>query len=122
DARPERRDRPASGLRPPGAARECRQPRDLVGRRRGAGGSRRGRLIPRPPRLDARSRRRLMSHILGIDVSTTATKAVVVDGTGRLRGIGASEYGTDSPHPLWSEQDPESWWSAAVVAIQAALA
>lgn len=59
--------------------------------------------------------------VVGIDVSTTATKAVVVDETGAVRGIGVAEYRFETPRPLWSEQDPALWWSAARTAIPAAL-
>jgi xylulokinase len=59
--------------------------------------------------------------VLGLDISTTATKAVLVDSKGVVRGIGQHEYGTSAPHPLWSEQDPADWWDAAIVAIHAAL-
>jgi len=62
-----------------------------------------------------------MAHVLGIDVSTTATKAVLIDETGAVRGVGTSEYGFDVPHPLWSEQDPQLWWDGAVHAIRAVL-
>jgi len=60
--------------------------------------------------------------VLGIDVSTTATKAVLVDETGTVRGVGAAEYGFSAPRPLWSEQDPAAWWDAAIVAIGSSLA
>ena len=63
----------------------------------------------------------MASHVLGIDVSTTATKAIVIDDAGRVAGTGASAYDFSVPAPLWSEQDPELWWSAAQVAIRAAL-
>ncbi len=63
-----------------------------------------------------------MGFVLGIDVSTTATKAVLIDDAGAVRGSAASEYGFDVPHPLWSEQDPHLWWSGATGAIQAVLA
>jgi xylulokinase len=63
-----------------------------------------------------------VTHVLGIDVSTTATKAVLVDAAGAVRGIGVSEYGFEAPHPLWSEQDPGLWWDAAVAAIRTVLA
>jgi xylulokinase len=59
--------------------------------------------------------------VLGLDVSTTATKAVLVDVEGVVRGIGQNEYATSAPQPLWSEQDPADWWHAAVLAIRAAL-
>jgi xylulokinase len=60
--------------------------------------------------------------VLGLDVSTTATKAVLVEPDGRVRGVSSGEYGTESPRPLWSEQDPALWWDAAVPAIRAVLA
>jgi xylulokinase len=63
-----------------------------------------------------------VAFVLGIDVSTTATKAVLVDETGAVRGVGTSEYGFSVPRPLWSEQDPGLWWEGAVRAIGAVLA
>ncbi|MBA2721121.1 MAG: xylulokinase [Chloroflexi bacterium] len=62
-----------------------------------------------------------MAHVLGIDVSTTATKAVLVNEGGRVRGIGTAEYPADAPRPLWSEQDPEAWWQGAIAAIGSVL-
>jgi xylulokinase len=59
--------------------------------------------------------------VLGIDVSTTATKAVLVDRSGEVRGIGAAEYGFEAPRPLWSEQDPLLWWEGTRDAIASAL-
>ena len=58
-----------------------------------------------------------MTFVLGIDVSTTATKAVLVDETGAAVGIGSAEYAYDVPQPLWSEQDPELWWDGTIAAI-----
>jgi xylulokinase len=63
-----------------------------------------------------------MALVLGIDVSTTATKAILIDPDGSVRGIGTAEYGVSMPQPLWSEQDPEAWWAAARQAIPGALA
>lgn len=63
-----------------------------------------------------------MSLVLGIDVSTTATKAILVDHVGAVRGIGSAEYDVAMPQPLWSEQDPAVWWEAAQAAIRAVLA
>jgi xylulokinase len=60
--------------------------------------------------------------LLGIDVSTTATKAVLVDEAGAVRGSGTSAYDYDVPRPQWSEQDPELWWTGGVEAIRGALA
>jgi xylulokinase len=63
-----------------------------------------------------------VGFVLGIDASTTATKAVLIDDSGTVRGAGASEYGFDVPRPLWSEQDPRLWWDGAVAAIRSVLA
>jgi xylulokinase len=61
------------------------------------------------------------SHVLGIDVSTTATKAILVDEAGDVAAVGSAEYDYVVPRPLWSEQDPQLWWDAAQEAIRAAL-
>ncbi len=63
-----------------------------------------------------------MGFVVGIDVSTTATKAVLIDETGAVRGIGVADYGFDVPRPLWSEQDPHLWWDGAIEAIRSVLA
>lgn len=62
-----------------------------------------------------------MSYVLGMDVSTTATKALLVDESGAVAGVGNIEYPYDTPRPLWSEQDPAYWWDAAAGAIHKAL-
>ena len=63
-----------------------------------------------------------MGLVLGIDVSTTATKAILIDPAGAVRGIGTADLRVSMPQPLWSEQDPADWWSAARTAIGEALA
>jgi xylulokinase len=62
------------------------------------------------------------AHVLGIDVSTTATKAVLIDETGAVAGIGIAEYGYEVPRPLWSEQDPALWWDGVVASVGSVLA
>lgn len=63
-----------------------------------------------------------MPHVIGIDTSTTATKAALIDGSGTVVGIGVAEYGFEVPQPRWSEQDPGLWWDGAVGAIRSVLA
>lgn len=62
-----------------------------------------------------------MAFVLGLDVSTTATKAVLVDESGKVSATGVSDYDFSSPQPMWSEQDPALWWQATQVAIRSAL-
>ncbi len=62
-----------------------------------------------------------MGYVLGIDASTTATKAVLVDEAGAVRGIGVTEYSFAVPRPLWSEQDPALWRDGAVASIRSVL-
>ena len=64
----------------------------------------------------------MAGYLLGIDASTTATKALLIDSMGKVIAVAATEYGFDTPHPLWSEQDPALWWFAAVQSIRQLLA
>jgi xylulokinase len=59
-----------------------------------------------------------MSYFIGIDVSTTATKALLLDRAGQILEVASSAYMYETPHPLWSEQNPELWWDAAVESIR----
>ena len=62
-----------------------------------------------------------MAYFLGIDVSTTATKALIIDGDGTVVAVASTEYPFETPKPLWSEQDPKLWWDGAVSSIKAVL-
>ena len=62
-----------------------------------------------------------MPYFLGLDVSTTATKALLLDERGTVVGVAAAEYGYETPRPLWCEQDPALWWDGAVQSIRAVL-
>jgi xylulokinase len=53
------------------------------------------------------------SLVLGLDVSTTGTKALLMERDGTVVGIAAAEYDFETPRPLWAEQDPGLWWAAA---------
>jgi xylulokinase len=62
-----------------------------------------------------------MNYFLGIDSSTTATKALLIDGQGAVIGTASAEYPFETPKPLWSEQHPHLWWDGAVQAIRGVL-
>jgi xylulokinase len=63
-----------------------------------------------------------MTLFIGIDTSTTATKALLMDENGLVIGVASNEYPYDMPQPLWSEQDPGLWWRAAIDSIRQVLA
>ncbi len=56
--------------------------------------------------------------VLGLDVGTTAAKAILVDSeSGAIVASATQEYPTLYPHPGWAEQDPELWWQACATII-----
>lgn len=64
-----------------------------------------------------------MGLLLGIDVGTTGTRAILVDeADGRVVAGATREYPLHTPKPLWAEQDPDDWWRGTVGAVQDALA
>jgi xylulokinase len=60
-------------------------------------------------------------YFIGIDVSTTASKALVIDGEGAVITSQSHSHDLSTPRPLWSEQDPENWWIATSHAIRDVL-
>ncbi len=63
-----------------------------------------------------------MAHVIGIDSSTTATKAVLVGAGGGVVAVASASYDAEAPHPLWSEQHPDLWWEATQSSIRSVLA
>src|SRR6188472_934239 len=64
-----------------------------------------------------------MANLLGIDVGTGGTRAIVIDAAGRIVGSATHEHVPfASPETGWAEQDPGDWWHAACGAVPAALA
>ena len=63
-----------------------------------------------------------MSYFMGIDVSTTGVKALIIDQQGGVVGTANTEHPLSTPFPLWSEQNPEDWWQGAVKSIRQVLA
>ncbi len=60
-------------------------------------------------------------YFIGIDVSTTASKALVIDETGNVVASKSYPHNLSTPRPLWSEQDPEEWWLASSAALRDVL-
>lgn len=59
-------------------------------------------------------------YVIGIDCSTTATKAVVWDKHGREVAEGRATFELSAPHPNWGEQNAEDWWESTKVALRRA--
>jgi xylulokinase len=62
-----------------------------------------------------------MKSFLGIDVSTTATKALLINEQGEVLATASTEYPFETPHPLWSEQHPDLWWDGTQKSIRAVI-
>ncbi len=59
-----------------------------------------------------------MAKLLGIDVGTSGCKVLLIDETGAVIKQASAEYPLSVPQAMWSEQDPEDWWTG----VQACLA
>ena len=61
------------------------------------------------------------SYFLGIDTSTTSSKALIIDESGNVIAVASSPHTLQTPRPLWSEQNPEEWWQAVAASIRSVL-
>lgn len=48
--------------------------------------------------------------MLGIDLGTSGSKAVLLEESGEIKATAKSEYGLTRPREGWVEQDPDDWW------------
>jgi len=62
-----------------------------------------------------------MTCYLGLDIGTSATKALLMDPDGKVLATATAPHDISSPRPGWSEQDPDAWYSAAVKATRAVV-
>jgi hypothetical protein len=54
---------------------------------------------------------------IGLDVGTTAVKALAVDESGAVVARAEAGYALSTPRPRWAEQDPADWWAATERAL-----
>jgi len=60
--------------------------------------------------------------LLGIDVGTGGTRAVIIDETGKVVASATAEHAPfASPQTGWAEQDPRDWWRATTEAVRDVL-
>jgi len=68
-------------------------------------------------------RRRITIHVLGIDVGTSGTRALIIDERGHVIASATEEHAPfASPEIGWAEQHPDDWWRACCVAVPKAVA
>lgn len=62
-------------------------------------------------------------YVLGIDIGTGGSRALVVNERGEILGsYTAAHQEMTMLRPLWAEQDPDDWWRASKEAVKGALA
>ena len=55
---------------------------------------------------------------IGVDLGTSAVKLLLMDEKGEIKKIVSKEYELYFPHPGWSEQKPEDWYSQSMEGIK----
>lgn len=58
---------------------------------------------------------------IGIDLGTSAVKLLLMDENGRIEKTVSKDYPLCFPHPGWSEQDPEDWFSRSLEGLEELL-
>jgi len=59
-----------------------------------------------------------MAYLIGMDIGTSSTRAIIIDETGKLIASATSDYPMITPKPGWAEQNPEDWWKASIKVIR----
>lgn len=62
-----------------------------------------------------------MKYLIGIDLSTSGTKTVLFDETGRKISSYTKEYPLYQPQNGWAEQDPNDWWEASCQGVKTVI-
>lgn len=62
-----------------------------------------------------------MTYLLGLDISTTGAKALLIDAQGAVVASHTTPQPISTPKPLWSEQNPSDWWNGIAKSIRAVL-
>lgn len=55
---------------------------------------------------------------IGVDLGTSAVKLLLMDVEGKIQKIVSKEYPLYFPHPGWSEQRPEDWFTQSMAGIK----
>ena len=60
-------------------------------------------------------------YYAGIDLGTSSVKLLLMEGSGKICNIVTKEYPLYFPHPGWSEQKPEDWWTQSMAGLKELL-
>ncbi|MED4909375.1 FGGY-family carbohydrate kinase [Brevibacillus centrosporus] len=63
----------------------------------------------------------MTGYLVGCDIGTGGTKAVVIDLRGSVKGTHYIEYPLITPRPGWAEHHPDTYWDAVVKTIKLSL-
>src|SRR5881397_3419033 len=64
----------------------------------------------------------MLTKLLGIDVGTGGTRAVLIDDTGKVLASRTTEHvAFASPQTGWAEQEPKDWWKACGESVRRLL-
>lgn len=55
---------------------------------------------------------------IGVDLGTSAVKLLMMTAEGKIEKVVSKEYPLSFPHPGWSEQKPEDWWSQVMAGLK----
>jgi xylulokinase len=62
-----------------------------------------------------------MNYVIGVDIGTQSTKALLVDGQGRIIAQHSQGYRVDTPKVRWAEQWPQVWLEAVEACVVGCL-
>lgn len=60
-------------------------------------------------------------YIIGADIGTTSTKAILFDQSGKILGSRSDEYPLHTPNPGWAEQTPDTIFRAVLGSVKGAV-
>src|SRR6056297_931341 len=60
-------------------------------------------------------------YLMGIDIGTSGTKAIIISENGELIATGFREYAVDTPRATWAQQPPDIWVKAVCETMKETL-
>ena len=58
---------------------------------------------------------------IGVDLGTSAVKLLLMDEKGQIQNVVSREYPLFFPHPGWSEQNPQDWFTETMAGLKELL-